>query len=98
MYYFKLSVSKRFSKSVTWNTLCILPCSVSLTFATFLKNHTVSYFELNSLNFSNKFFMEKLYLHKSKKTRKNIEQYPIRYVLDLNRGNVKVKIIIKVKS
>ena len=34
----KLSVSNRFSMSVTWNILWILPCSVSLMLTTLLKN------------------------------------------------------------
>ena len=38
MYSSKLSVFQRFSMSVTWNILWILPCSVSLTFITLLKN------------------------------------------------------------
>ena len=38
MYSSKLSISKRFSMSVTWNILCILPCSVNLRFTTLLKN------------------------------------------------------------
>ena len=38
MYSSKLSISKRFSMSVTWNILYILPCSVNLRFTTLLKN------------------------------------------------------------
>ena len=38
MYSSKLCVSKRFSMSVTWNILYILPCSVNLRFTTLLKN------------------------------------------------------------
>ena len=38
MYSSKLSISKRFSMSVTWNILCILPCSVKLRFTSLLKN------------------------------------------------------------
>ena len=30
----KLSIPKRFSISVTWNILCILPCSVNFMFTT----------------------------------------------------------------
>ena len=36
--YSKLSISKRFSMSVTWNILYILPCFVNLRFTTLLKN------------------------------------------------------------
>ena len=32
MYSSKFSISNRFSMSVTWNLLCILPCSVNLMF------------------------------------------------------------------
>ena len=38
MYSSKLFLSKRFSMSVTWNILWILPCSVNLKFTTLLKN------------------------------------------------------------
>ena len=38
MYSSKLSISKRFSMSFTWNILYILPCSVNLRFTTLLKN------------------------------------------------------------
>ena len=38
MYSSKLSISRRFLMSVTWNILCILPCSVNLIFITLLKN------------------------------------------------------------
>ena len=38
MYSSKLSVSKKFSMSVVWNILYILPCSVNLVFTTLLKN------------------------------------------------------------
>ena len=38
MYSSKLSISRRFSMSVTWNILCILPCSFNLMFTTLLKN------------------------------------------------------------
>ena len=38
MYSSKLSISRRFSMSVAWNILCILPCSISLMFTTLLKN------------------------------------------------------------
>ena len=41
-------------------------------------------------------FFSKQYIYTKTKTgRKNIKQCPIRYTLDLNRGNVKVKTIIK---
>ena len=38
MYSSKLSISKRFSMSLTWNILYILSCSVNLRFTTLLKN------------------------------------------------------------
>ena len=44
------------------------------------------------------FSLNNIFTQKQKKTRKNIEQCPTRYVLDMNRGNVKVKIIIKIKK
>ena len=33
-----ISLKRRFSMSVTWNILCIRPCSVNLMFITLLKN------------------------------------------------------------
>ena len=42
------------------------------------------------------FFLNNLFTQKQK-NRKNIEQCPIRYILDLNRENVKAEITIKEK-
>ena len=68
MYSSKLSISKRFSMSVTWNILCILPCSVNLRFTTLLKNQVEwifrELFSCRHLHASCWFLWDKLSLRK----------------------------------
>ena len=44
MYSSKLSISRSFSMSVSWNILCIVPCSVNFMFTTLLKNQVEGIF------------------------------------------------------
>ena len=61
----KLSFSKRFSVSLTWHILYILPCSVNLTLTTLLKNQVECTFKLSAFVHSYWFSWDILSLTKS---------------------------------